>query len=105
MAKQTTTILIDDITGEPADTTVKFGLDGVSYEIDLTTKNAEKLRSELRKWADAATRIGGRRTIGTPRGKSESAKIREWARERNIDVPARGRIPTKVRDAYYEAHA
>lgn len=103
MAKQTTTVLIDDITGEPAQTTVKFGLDGVNYEIDLTDSNADKLRTELRKWADAGRRVGGRRVIGSPRGKSESAKIRDWARERNLDVPARGRIPSKIRDAYYDA--
>ncbi|MDU0968308.1 MAG: Lsr2 family protein [Actinomycetaceae bacterium] len=103
MAKQTTTVLIDDINGKPAQTTVKFGLDGVNYEIDLTSENAEKLRSEVRKWADAGTRVGGRRVIGSPRGKSESAKIRTWARENNYEVPARGRIPAKVRDAYYQA--
>lgn len=104
MAKQTTTVLIDDITGEEASTTIRFALDGVNYEIDLTDENAAQLRADFRKWADAGQRIGGRRVQGTPRGKTESAKIREWAHEQNIEVPARGRIPSKVREAYYAVH-
>ncbi|MGB3285020.1 MAG: Lsr2 family protein, partial [Mycolicibacter algericus] len=62
MAKKVTVTLIDDFDGEgAADETVEFGLDGVTYEIDLSTKNATKLRSDLKKWADAGRRVGGRR--------------------------------------------
>jgi hypothetical protein len=43
VAKQTITKLIDDLDKGEADETVKFGLDGVQYEIDLSAKNAAKL--------------------------------------------------------------
>lgn len=39
MAKQVITILTDDLDGGDADHTVEFGLDGVTYTIDLSEKN------------------------------------------------------------------
>ncbi|MGB6149487.1 MAG: Lsr2 family protein, partial [Mycolicibacter algericus] len=70
MAKKVTVTLIDDFDGEgAADETVEFGLDGVTYEIDLSTKNATKLRSDLKKWADAGRRVGGRRRRGDGPGR------------------------------------
>ena len=54
MAKKVTVTLVDDFDGEgAADETVEFGLDGVSYEIDLSSKNAAKLRNDLKQWVDA----------------------------------------------------
>ena len=37
--------LVDDLDGAVADETVEFGVDGKNYEIDLSTANAEKLRT------------------------------------------------------------
>src|SRR5690242_16832454 len=56
MAKRVIHELIDDMNGQPADESVTFGLDGVQYEIDLTTKNAAKLRSALAPFVAAATK-------------------------------------------------
>src|SRR4029079_13212532 len=47
MVKKVTVALLDDLDGTAADETVQFALDGVSYEIDLSKKNAKKLRSAL----------------------------------------------------------
>ena len=58
MAKRVIHELIDDMNGQPADESVTFGLDGVQYEIDLTTKNAVKLRSALAPFVAAATKVG-----------------------------------------------
>ena len=44
MAKQIIHKLVDDLDGGDADETVKFALDGIQYEIDLSKKNADKLR-------------------------------------------------------------
>ena len=53
MAKKVTVTLVDDFDGAgAADETVEFGLDGVSYEIDLSAKNAAKLRNELKPWLE-----------------------------------------------------
>ncbi|AEF37887.1 iron-regulated Lsr2 protein precursor [Mycolicibacter sinensis] len=105
-----TVTLIDDFDGEgAADETVEFGLDGVTYEIDLSTKNATKLRSDLKKWADAGRRVGGRRrgrAGGARRGaidREQSAAIREWARRNGHNVSTRGRIPADIIDAFHAA--
>lgn len=57
MAKKVTVTLVDDFDGSgAADETVEFGLDGVTYEIDLSTKNATKLRGDLKQWVAALCR-------------------------------------------------
>ena len=102
MARKTTVELVDDLTGEKADETVTFGLDGVSYEIDLSDKNAAELREKLTEWAGKARRIGGRKQRGTGSvgGTSDAAQVRVWARENGYEVPERGRIPSEIREAY-----
>jgi hypothetical protein len=114
MAKKVTVFLVDDFDGEgPADETVEFSVDGVSYEIDLSTKNAKKFRDDLKQWMDAGRRVGGRRRgrPGTPAGKGgrasidreQSAAIREWARRNGHKVSTRGRIPADVIEAFHAA--
>ena len=62
MAKKVTVSFVDDLDGKTAaDETVAFTLDGVAYEIDLSTKNAKKLRAALQPWIEAGRRVGGRR--------------------------------------------
>ncbi len=55
MAKQVVTLLTDDLDGSEADRTVEFGLDGVHYTIDLSEKNAGKLRQVLEPYISAGT--------------------------------------------------
>lgn len=106
MARKTQIILTDDIDGSEATGTVSFGLDGVSYEIDLNDDNAQQLREQLAVWADKARRVGGRRTNDTRSAGSstDAAKIRTWARENGYEVSERGRVPQEIRDAYNAAH-
>jgi Lsr2 len=40
VAQKVTVELEDDLTGGPADETVRFAVDGTGYEIDLSAKNA-----------------------------------------------------------------
>ena len=92
MAKKVTVTLVDDFDGAgAADETVEFGLDGVTYEIDLSSKNAAKLRGDLKQWVEAGRRVGGRRRgrSGSGRGRGaidreQSAAIRDWARSRGL---------------------
>jgi hypothetical protein len=66
MAKKVTVSFVDDLDGSAAaDETVAFTLDGVTYEIDLSTKNAEKLRAALQPWIQAGRRVRGRRRRST----------------------------------------
>ena len=112
MAKKVTVTLVDDFDGDgPADETVEFSLDGVSYEIDLSAKNAKKLREDLKQWIDAGRRVGGRRRgrhggPGRGRGsidREQSAAIREWARRSGHKVSTRGRIPAEIIEAFHAA--
>jgi hypothetical protein len=110
MARKVTVTLIDDFDGQgAADETVEFGLDGVTYEIDLSTKNATKLRDGLKQWVEAGRRVSGRRrgrSASSRRGtvdREQSAAIREWARRNGHNVSARGRIPAEIIDAFHAA--
>lgn len=113
MAQKIITTLVDDLTGEAiadgSGKTVQFGLDGSTYEIDLTDENADKLREVFADYVAAARKTNGRST--RPRTSSsgrtdpdELAKIREWAAANGHEVAARGRISQTVRDAYAAAH-
>lgn len=107
MARKTFVELIDDTDGAKADETVTFSLDGVGYEIDLTTENAEKLREHLGTWTSQARRVSGRKTRGasTPSSSSQdTARIRAWARDNGYQVSDRGRISSEIRDAYQAAN-
>ena len=106
MARQVITVLTDDLDGGDADRTVEFGLDGVTYTIDLSEKNAAKLRKALDPYLAVATRAGrnaGRRTT-TPLSRATSREtsqaIREWAAKNGWEVSERGRIPALVVEAY-----
>lgn len=118
MARQVITSLIDDIDGKPADQSIDFGLDGVSYSIDLSDKNADKLRSALRPYIEAGSRVGrvggASRQPGRAAGRSggvparadrdQTAAIRDWAVKNGYEVSNRGRIPAKVVQAYEAGH-
>ena len=56
MAQKVQVVLIDDIDGGDASETVTFGLDGVTYEIDLNDKNAAKLRDAFSLWVGSGRR-------------------------------------------------
>ena len=107
MARQMITTLVDDIDGTEAAETITIALDGTSYEIDLSEKNAKELRKNLGHWTDRA-RTSGRPARTRQRlaaaGDSRNAEIRAWAHSNGHDVPARGRIPQRIVTAFDEAH-
>ncbi|AWK70798.1 MULTISPECIES: histone-like nucleoid-structuring protein Lsr2 [Rhodococcus] len=117
MAKKVTVTLIDDVDQEAsADETVEFGLDGVQYEIDLSSENAAKLREQLDVWVSHARKVSSRKRGKTVAAapaatksrvsvdREQSAAIREWARKNNKKVSARGRISAEIIDAYNKAN-
>ncbi|MBW0106524.1 Lsr2 family protein [Pseudonocardia sp. KRD291] len=111
MAKHTTVTLVDDLDGGEADEQVQFSVDGRSYEIDLSSKNAEKLRESLAPYVSAARRGGGRSasTSASSNGSSASERavnraVREWAVAQGMKISERGRIPSSVLEAYHSAH-
>jgi hypothetical protein len=112
MAKKVQVLLVDDIDkSSPADETVTFALDGVSYEIDLTSENAARLRDDFATWVGHAERTGGRRStsrVGKSSGSArtnDTSAVREWARNNGYTVSDRGRISAEVQEAYEKAHS
>ena len=109
VARVTEVRLVDDLDGSKASETVTFGLDNKQYELDLSKKNAAKLRDALAPFVASARRSGGRRRRSSNGSKAtqkpatdreRTAAIREWAREHGHTVADRGRIPATVLDAY-----
>lgn len=106
MAQKVQVLLVDDLDGGEADETVAFSLDGTTYEIDLSDKNAEQMRAALAPFVGGARRAGaGKRRRGrAPSNRERSADIRAWAKSRGIKVNERGRIPAQVVAQYEAAH-
>ncbi|MFB7263243.1 Lsr2 family protein [Streptomyces nojiriensis] len=107
MAQKVQVLLVDDLDGGEADETVTFALDGKTYEIDLTTANAEKLRGLLDPYTRGGRRTGGPASTGRAKGRAavasgnpDTAEIRAWAKSQGLSVNDRGRVPQDIRDAY-----
>jgi hypothetical protein len=113
MAQRIVVRLVDDLDGSPANQTVKFGLDGVTFEIDLNDEHAEELRAVLARYVAASrrTRGGGSSrpaksssagqpatTVRTDRERNR--EIRAWARMKGFEVAPRGRISKKLLEAF-----
>ena len=111
MAQKVHVVMVDDIDEGEADETVSFSLDGVDYEIDLSTKNAAALRDALARYVSSARKTKGRRgSSGSAsrgrrsKGNPSPADVRSWARENGFTLSDRGRVPAEIRDAYLAAH-
>jgi Lsr2 len=103
MAQKITVALEDDLDGGPADETVRFGIGGTEYEIDLSKRNAATFRRRLAPFIEHARKAGrgARRRPGrTASSRERSADIRAWAKDQGIAVSERGRIPASVVEQY-----
>ena len=107
MAQTIQVLLIDDLDGGEAAGTVRFGLDGMEYEIDLSAAHSDELRRALEQYLAHARRTGGTaRSAARSRrggGAVDTAKVREWAKEQGIEVKGRGRVPAGVVEQYQTA--
>ena len=108
MAQKTQVLFIDDIDGGEAEGTVRFALAGAEYEIDLSAKHSEELRSALDKYVTHARKVGANARRATTRGSRkpsviDTAAVRTWARENGYDIKERGRVPGDVASKYREA--
>ncbi|OXR41125.1 Nucleoid-associated protein Lsr2 [Nocardia cerradoensis] len=111
MAKKVIVELVDDYDSKSeANETVHFAIDGIEYEIDLSTKNANKLRGIFEQWTSPARKIGRNskhtKTTGGPQAQSDrqqTAAIRDWARNNGHEVSRRGRIHKDIIAAYNNA--
>jgi hypothetical protein len=117
VATITTTVKTDDLDGKPAAETITFGLDGLTYEIDLTRKNAAALRRAFQPWQESARRVprssrngstNGSRHHGSRRGSQsvpvDAKAVRAWAASNGIELSPNGRLPKDVLERYRAAH-
>ena len=117
MARKVQVILSDDLDDSiSADETVTFALDGTTYEIDLSEKNASEMRDAFGRYVSAARKVSSRGTRASGAGRSratggggrmdreQAGAIRDWARKNGHEVSDRGRIPGTVVEAYEAAH-
>ncbi len=111
VARREIVVLEDDLEGGNADETVKFALDGVQYEIDLSKKNAAKLRESFAGYVAHGRRVGrggvvvGGRAAARARGsaaadREQNKAIRAWAKRKGKAISDRGRIPQEIVDEY-----
>jgi hypothetical protein len=114
VAREVTETWIDDLDGGNAAETITFGLDGATYEIDLSNKNATAFRKSLARFVKAArpasssARSSGRQATPSTNGSKakrdfDITQLREWAGTNKVAVPSRGRIPQAVVDQYKQA--
>src|SRR6201986_3291382 len=102
VAQKIQILFIDDLDGSEAEGTVRFGLDGTEYEIDLNAEHAQALRDALARYVRAARRAGGGARQPARGGRKASAdghnstKVREWAKAQSIEVKDRGRVPAEL---------
>jgi hypothetical protein len=103
MATTMAIALEDDLDGGPADETLRFGLGGSEYEIDLSTENASKFRHQLAPFIDharKARRGPRRRGARPPSARRRGREIRAWAKDQGIALNDRGRIPASVAERF-----
>jgi hypothetical protein len=105
MATRTIVEMTDDLDGKRAAETVRFGLDGREYEIDLSEKNAKAIRKAFEPWQGSARRVSSRRGGAVTRVETgvDTAAVRAWAASNGIELSARGRLPKDVVEQYRAA--
>lgn len=113
MATKIERSLVCDLTGEPADETIEFGLAGKAYTVDLTKHHADGLREILADYIKVAqpagkltTSNGSKQRAARPGSNREQlAAVRQWGRNNGFDVNDRGRISAALQQAFDAAHA
>src|SRR6266480_765109 len=106
MVQKVSVVLEDDLTGGPAEQTIRFAFAGTDYEIDLNAKNAAAFSKQLAPYLEHARKAGraqARRPGRTAAGRQRSGDIRAWAKEHGLAVSERGRIPASVMEQYTAA--
>ncbi|MBK9698100.1 MAG: Lsr2 family protein [Propionibacteriaceae bacterium] len=109
MAQRVQIVHTDDLDGSEAASSVVFGFEGVSYEIDLSEANKDALAQALAPYIGAARRTaGGRKATPSARRRpaagASATEVRAWATAHGMQVSARGRVSAEIREAYENAH-
>ncbi len=109
MAQKVVREFIDDIDGSPAERTFTFAVDGVAYEIDLSSENITEFKSAIGGFIESARKVKTAGSSQRQRGASTTDlrqrrerlnEVREWARNNGYSVSDRGRVSAEVLAAF-----
>lgn len=113
MARREIIVLQDDLDGSEKEVrVVKFGFEGINYEIDLGPANFDKLAHALAPYVAVARKdSSARRAVPQVKVKGMTAaeqrafnqRVRDWAKSHKQKVSERGRVPAKLIEAYHAA--
>ena len=116
MAQKLVKLFVDDLDGSEANETIRFGFDGVSYDIDLSAANAQEMRDTMRPFVEharrvarsqsartAASRTAGPRSVSASQHRSDLAAARHWLRAQGETVSDKGRIAAVQLEKYHTA--
>jgi Lsr2 len=104
MSSKVIVLLEDDVDGTKADETIEFGIDGTTYNIDLSDSNAEKLRGALDGYISKARKVSGKRSGGRKVSIGVDLKaVRAWAKSNGVEISDRGRVSQNVLEQYQAA--
>lgn len=116
MVARTRVDLYDDLDGslieESKGSAVSFTFDGVTYEMDLSDANQQKLRDAVAPFQEKARKVRG--TSTRPAGKKaapapaasvppadvDPGAVRRWAEGKGIEVSNRGRLSKELVQQY-----
>jgi hypothetical protein len=102
MATKTVVQLTDDLDSSlEATETIRFALGNAEYEIDLSDKHIDDLRSAFDKYIPHARKVGGRRGPGAASRaasgrRTDLSQVRQWAAANGVELSTRGRIAAAV---------
>jgi hypothetical protein len=111
VAQKTIVKMYDDLDGSEIDAegkSVTFSFEGATYEIDLSSKNVEKMRRDFAVYTEKARKVSSRSGRGATKAPEpaplDTRAVRAWAEEQGLEVSARGRLSTDLIDRYRAAH-
>lgn len=107
MARKTKVIVVCDLHDSDVEAvdTVRLGIGDEQRSLDLCAEHLAEVRAAMAPWLAAVAGRAGSRRGGAPKRprpfrNPDAAEVRAWALANGYDLPARGRIPTAVREAF-----
>lgn len=103
MAKSISLVISEDLDGSEGTETVNFGVDGVTYETDLSEKNRAKLDKAFASFIEHGRRVTQRQRraeTGLSNSRVDRAAVRAWAKGNGLKISGRGRISAEVLKQY-----
>lgn len=118
MSREVIIRIKDDVDGSEAAETIQFSYRGESFEIDVSSANAELFDKDMKSWLEVARKVTPAQAAaasprrrrssppaGAPRKVIDQRKaIRIWANNSGFQVNVRGMIASHVIEAYQLAN-